>query len=231
MRKLNPFNFTKNRYLIVLFLILIIILLFSTLSKKKNIQVNSVFPSPNSLCSSLIKPITINFTKEITPQDKKNIDVKIEPPLSFSQQWINNHKTLKLTPKFIFKEKTTYKVSIFFHQKPIYSWSFTTPSLNQVSPQEAIQIQGYQDPAGEELRKAYQERPWLKFLPIRTRNYSITYLKSKNAIRVLMKIDITSPLSREEQIAQIKNEAPKRLEEIGVDINKEKIYYTFTPEE
>ena len=85
------------------------------------------------------------------------------------------------------------------------------------------------DPVGEALKEALKERPWLLDLPIKDKNYIIDYFENKQSFRVLMKIDITSPLSREQQIANIKAEAPKKIEAIGVDLNKEKIYYTFTP--
>jgi len=229
MRKLNLSNFIKNKYLIISFLLLIVvILLFLFLPKRKIIQVDTTSPLPNSLSSSLVKPITITFVEELTSREKENLSIEINPSLEFSQQWIDN-KTLNLTPKFVFKEKTTYNISIYFNQKPIYHWSFTSPYSSQVDPKEAAEIQGYLDPAGEAMKEAYQERPWLKSLPIQTKSYSIVYLASEQSIRVLMKIDVASSFSREEQILQIKSEVPEKLREIGVDLNKEKIYYTFTP--
>ena len=232
---LPNFNINKRKTLTSFFFWLILLSLFlfclvSLIIPSKKIQVNSVSPAPNSLSLSLINPITITFNKELTPQEKEKLNIEITPFLEISQQWVND-KILNLTPKFVFEEETTYKTSILFNQKTIYSWSFTTSKLDQVAPEEAAKIQGYFDPAGEAMRKAYEERPWLASLPIQTRNYSIYYLDSQKAIRVLMKIDVASPLSREEQIAKIKKEVPKKLKEIGVDINKEKIYYTFSTKE
>lgn len=229
MRKLNLPHFIKNKYLVIFFLLLVvIILLFWTLPKKKAIQVNTVSPLPDRLSSSLIRPIVITFTEELTSREKENLRIEINPSLEFSQQWTDN-KILNLTPRFIFKEETTYNISIYFNQKLIYNWSFTTPDLSQVDSKEAAETQGYLDPAGEAMREAYQERPWLEFLPLETKNYSVYYLAGEQAIRVLMKIDVASPFSREEQILQIKSEVPEKLKEIGIDLNKEKIYYTFTP--
>ena len=85
------------------------------------------------------------------------------------------------------------------------------------------------DPVTEALKEALEERSWLLDLPIKEKNYIIDYLADKEKFRVLMKIDITSPLSREEQINNIKTNAPKKLKEIGIDLTKQKIYYTFTP--
>ena len=229
MRKLNLHNFIKNKYLVIFFLLSVIVaLLFWILPKKKTIQVNTVSPLPNSLSSSLVEPITITFVEELTSREKENLRIEINPSLEFSQQWTDN-KTLNLTPKFVFKEKTTYSISIHFNQKLISHWSFTTPDLSRVDPEEAAEIQGYLDPAGEAMKEAHQERPWLEFLPLETKNYSVYYFASEQAIRVLMKIDVASTFSREEQILQIKSEVPEKLKEIGVDLNKEKIYYTFTP--
>jgi hypothetical protein len=85
------------------------------------------------------------------------------------------------------------------------------------------------DPTGEALKEVLEERPWLLDLPIVEKNYTIDYLEDKGSFRVLMRINITSSLSREEQINKIKTEAPQKLEAIGVDLNQEEIYYTFTP--
>ncbi len=232
---LSGLNINKRKNLVSFFFWLILLSLFlfclvSLIIPSKKIQINSVSPAPNSLSLSLINPITIIFNKELSPQEKEKLNIEIAPFLEVSQQWIND-KTLNLTPRFVFEEETTYKISILFNQKSIYGWSFTTPKLDRVAPEEIAKIQGYFDPAGEAMRKAYEERPWLASLPIQTKNYSIDYLDSKKAIRVLMKIDVASPLSREEQITKIKKEVPEKLKEIGVDINKEKIYYTFSTKE
>lgn len=94
---------------------------------------------------------------------------------------------------------------------------------------EGKEIQIPYDPAGEALEQALEERPWLLDLPIEGQNYNIAYLGEEKGFRVLMRIDITSPLSREQQIANIKAQTPEKLKAIGVDLNKEKVFYTFTP--
>jgi hypothetical protein len=98
-----------------------------------------------------------------------------------------------------------------------------------MSPVPSALSNVYYDPVTEALEKALEEKPWLLELPIASKNYTIDYLGQEKGFRVLMKIDISSSFSREEQITQIKKEAPEKLEQIGVNLDQEKIYYTFTP--
>jgi len=224
MRKLT---FSKKRYLLILFFAIVILLAF-IIPHRKKITISTVSPLPNTVSKTLTSPLIITFTRPLTYQEKNDINVQVNPPFEFIQQWTNN-KSLTIKPKSILKEKTTYHVSVYFQSRPTYKWSFTTSSLNQLNPEETAAIQGFIDPAGQALEEAYEKRPWLRFFPIQTKNYSIDYLDSQKKIRVLMRIDITSPLSREEQIAQIKKEVPEKLKEIGVDLEKETVYYTFTP--
>ena len=125
----------------------------------------------------------------------------------------------------------TSSAEIFISPLPWISPSpFPTasPSLSDLDQQ--IKMEDIDDPAiGEELRKIYRQRPWLEKLPLKSKSYIIIFDWAKESIRVRMMIDTDSSLSREAQIAKIKTEAPKQLAEIGVDLNKEKIYYTFTP--
>lgn len=116
---------------------------------------------------------------------------------------------------------------------PLPSSQIIKPNLPIVSPPASSSpspfSNSYYDPVTEALQPVLEEKPWLLDLPITNQNYSIDYLDEEKGFRVLMKIDITSSLSRQEQIDQIKKEAPEKLEQIGVDLSKEKIYYTFTP--
>lgn len=102
-----------------------------------------------------------------------------------------------------------------------------SPSPGLISPSLITEIP--YDPAFEALEQALQEKPWLLDLPIISSNYIIDYLGGEKGFRVLMKIDISSPLTRDEQITLIKKEAPEKLENIGVNLQKEKLFYTFTP--
>ena len=226
-------NLNKNtKYLfIALFIIILNIITFMFFKKippSKKIKIETIYPSDNIQTNSLIQPIQITFKKDISAKQKSNLKIKTNPDHEFTILWPNNH-TLVLTPKTPYLEKSKYQISIFFQNQLIFSWYFRTPKFEETSPEEQIKTGILIDPAGQALEEAYEKRPWLKFLPIQTKNYSIDYLDSKKKIRVLMKIDITSPLSREEQIAQIKREVPEKLKEIGVDLEKETVYYTFTP--
>lgn len=104
--------------------------------------------------------------------------------------------------------------------------------FEQIIPEkqsEQKEMEGRLDPAGRAVEEELNKRPWLKNLPIETENYSIYYLPEKQAIRVLMMINVLSSVSREKQVEQIKLEVPQKLKEIGVDLQKESFYYTFTP--
>jgi len=94
---------------------------------------------------------------------------------------------------------------------------------------EVTQDEFLHDPVGEAMQQALEDKPWLLNFPVLEKNYSIDYLGEEIGFRILMKIDISSSLSREEQIGKIKIEAPEKIKSFGVDLSKEEIYYTFTP--
>jgi hypothetical protein len=70
---------------------------------------------------------------------------------------------------------------------------------------------------------------WYKQLPLVAKSYIAIFDWKKQAIRVSLNLDTASPLSKEEQTAKIKEEATIKLKNIGVDLNKIQVYYTFTP--
>lgn len=105
-----------------------------------------------------------------------------------------------------------------------------TPFSSTSPFDEEIRKEKIDDPSiGQEVEKFYSQKPWLKNLPLVTNSYVVVYDWQKMAIRARIIIKTDSPLSREKQISQIKNSISKKLKKIGVDLNKEKLYYTFTP--
>lgn len=125
---------------------------------------------------------------------------------------------LILTPKTKLETITTNIPS----PSPAAAVLFPSPTLTSAD-------NVFYDPVTEALQEVLKKKPWILDLPITSPQYVIDYLGEEGGFRVLMKIDIGSSLSREEQISQIKKEAPEKLEQIGVDLKQEKIYYTFTP--
>ena len=101
----------------------------------------------------------------------------------------------------------------------------TATSLPAFNPQS----EPIDDPLiGKKMEQIYQQKPWLKKLPIETKNYVISYNWEKQAIRIRPIIDSNSQLSYNDQIKKIKKDTDKRLKEIGVDLNQVKKYYLFS---
>jgi len=222
-------TFVKKKYLLIFILsffsIILLTLLF--LEQQKKITVDFVRPSPNSKTANFSFPIVVYFKNDLRLEQQKKITVSLSPKTEISKQWLNN-KTLVLTPQPAFNKNAIYKISLNYKKKLIFEWQFTTPNPKEVVLKEKKKGVLF-DSAGKDLEEAYKQNPLLLYLPIREKNYSIDYLESKQKIRILMKINIVSPIPREEQISQIKTEASQKLKEIGVDLNKQQFYYTFIP--
>lgn len=204
-----------------LFLLILSLLIKFLFFKQPKIIILSVQPSPQSQIQNLSNPIIINLKNKITQDQLESIKIKIKPQINFNKKWVDN-KSVLVFPTPLLKENTEYQVFIYFKNNLFYNWVFKTLASKNKKP-------NYIDPAGEEIERTYLQKPWLSSLTIREKNYSIDYLKSKQKIRILIKINPNSPLSREEQIKKVKTIAPQKLKEIGVDLNKQKIYYTFIP--
>jgi hypothetical protein len=213
---------------IILAIGVVLVLSYLSIIPEKPIKAINVSPQPDSTVISLLQPIIIEFENNLKPSQKQKLEITTQPFVHLRSNW-NNDKIIALIPEPILNQKTSYQVSVLYQKKLIYQWSFTTPTFNQLGESEKIRVEGILDPAGQALKEAVEEKPWLLKLPIKQKNYTISYLESKQIFRVLMKFDITSPLSKEEQVSQVKLEAPLKLEEIGVDLTKESIYYTFAP--
>ncbi len=215
--RLNIFKKTPAKYVLLTSLALIVLglIIVNQLIEEKP-QIKEVQPAANSTLEKLETPILVTLHKQLTSEQQDKVSIQITPSIQLLKKWLDQ-QTLKAAPINYFKEGTEYKIDVYYNQNIVYQWSFKTakPTLD--------------DPAGEVLQKNLKEKPWIANMPIKTNNYKIQYLGSKDQFRVLMKIDITSPLSRNEQIEKIKTEAPQKLEEIGIDTSAYKIEYTFNP--
>ncbi len=217
------------KYLLIIGLLSGVIFLFYLLFLwEKPIEIKTVYPENNAQINTLIPPIVINFKSSLRASQRDLIRFNFNPNINFSLSWPSGSQAL-ITPQPSLAEKTKYTISVVFKNQAIYQWSFSTPTIEQTSSGEQDKLREFFDPAGQALEKAFIERPWLKSLPVKEKTFVIDYLEDKQSFRVLMKIDITSSLSSEEQINQIKSVAPQKLKAIGVDLVKYKLYYTFTP--
>jgi len=221
----------KIKYLLAVSSIIIILTIVNSLlsskQPKKEIIPTLVFPSPHSQTTSLTKAKVIKFEKQLSDKEKNNLQIEIEPKTVYQTDWKDN-QTLAIKPQFAFQADKLYQLSIKYQDKIISQWSFKTPQFEQLSPQEKSQLEGLLDPAGLHLEKAVKEKPWLLQMPIERKNYFIDYLGEEKGFRVLMSFDITSSLSHQEQIEQIKKDAPRELKKLNVNLDREKIYYTFS---
>lgn len=140
--------------------------------------------------------------------------------------FIISFKFTKKTPKSQFSSSPIAQPSSLINP---YTSLPPLPS-NIPPPNDQLKKERLDDPLiGGQLKEIYAQKPWLNKLPVATKSYVIVYDWQKNQIRVRIIIAASSTLSYEQQVNQIKSESIKKLEEIGVDLTKEKAYYTFTP--
>ena len=90
------------------------------------------------------------------------------------------------------------------------------------------QKEAIDDPmTGQKIKEIYQQKPWLKKLPIEKKTYVISYNWEKQAIRVRLIINADDKLSYNDQVKKIKSAVEQKLKNIGVNLTEIKVYYIF----
>lgn len=152
---------TRTRKIIIslflVFLLLVGVVIFFG-SKETGPQIIQVFPEPGSQEVKPDEVISLIFGE--TPPIE-NLSFKIEPETPFKQEVYD--QSLILSPETNLRSKATYRVVVFFKDKEILSWRFTTKILFESETIES------------ETRETQRLYPLITYLPLETALYHLTY--------------------------------------------------------
>jgi methionine-rich copper-binding protein CopC len=179
----------KNKKILLLpaiaaVLFIILILFLQNPSSNLSPQIVSTNPGNNAQNISINSEITIEFNPDLTSEDQKKISYTSSPETDSTSEWKTTH-ILTINPTQHLTEATSYKLNILYNQKSIGSISFTTASVENLSPEDQVTIQIEKD---AEYRKSIEDdlkaNPWLEKLPIETSSYVIVYDPTIKSVRV-----------------------------------------------
>jgi len=206
--------------------VIVVIVLVTTKEGKKIIQpapmITSTTPGDNSKYVVESSDLKIVFQNETTEKEKNDITIKSEPDARFASTWISD-TTLKLTPPNNLENDTTYKISVVYKGDTVKTITFKTEknSKEELANQAREQAR-YDYIFNEDLKKVFEEMPWLEKLPIENTNYRAVYDFDKNSLRIRLLIPSTASENEKE------NAKEAALESISNKIsNVEEITYYF----
>lgn len=219
-------NKHKRKLLILAGVLLALILSISSLmSPKLSPKILTVSPKNGNSGVSPNVQLKIVFTSKINEKNVDKIEVKVFPNLNHTKMWVKAD-TLIVRPAEPLLLDTKYTVSIFYNQKPIGSYAFSTKSGPQLTVTEKAVVEQADDDKvfNEETAQILASLPWYTKLPIDTSEYRVVYDFVKKSFRIRLKVYSDAP---NEKIEELKEKALRDLIKVGANPQKETYYVLF----
>lgn len=200
----------KKIFIGTLVIIAFIGYLFLTTRGTASINVLSSDPKNGSRFVDTKKEILVNLNRNISLKEGEDLKVKIFPEEKIEKVYQENK--IRIRSETEFKTDTKYEIGIYFKEKPIYIFSFTTSEFNQQQIREDGNKQAIADLAfGERYEDFLKNYPWYQSLPIEKNEYRIVYDFEKKSFRIRFKITTS-----EDQKELIVKTALEDIKKIGV---------------
>ncbi len=248
MINLNINNLLNKKFLIVVVFILVFAgyFLYDTLKEKtvpgKPIPLTtpapavsapivlSVSPANKSTDVNLYPEITIVLANPVPDFTSSTINIKSSPVISGEQKFSPDYKTLILSANKALDVNKEYFLSVEVNGVEIYSWSFTTSSLGNISlpDQERAQTEADLNFAknAEDIIRDY---PWREKLPLQTEDYFVYFDIEKKVFIGKIYLRSEPADSAENKIGLLKKQILASLEVLGVDLSRYRFIWKTIP--
>lgn len=187
---------------IVVLLIVTTILLLISKNKKTTIQFVRSTPIDQANSVNLTDPISVEFNIQGQEAISANttITYKLDPNTETSSFW-KSDQVLTITPQYTLAPDTKYTLDIYQGTTLIKELSFTTKSSSELTTQEKQNYQTQSDFRYAQSEGAlYQNKPWLKNLPIDNNQFVAVYDPTKDGIFVKILEKTADPAVLQTQI-------------------------------
>ncbi|MBI5045384.1 MAG: Ig-like domain-containing protein, partial [Candidatus Levybacteria bacterium] len=162
-------------------------------------------PQDNKENVTIFSPITVQFSRKMTPPEQSGLSIRTTPRVVFIRQWQKDEKTLMLTPESALAENQQYTVVITFGQ--------TTTSVSFTTTSKAGSITNNITQAGLERSDVTRQYPWFNSLPLLSGKYQVNFdLKKKVFVAKLF-------VYREVEVPVLEQVISDKLKGLGVDLN------------
>lgn len=191
----------------------ILIIIVSLLSSREELKVTSVSPINGATNISLFPTFSATFSRAVAPAEQKLLLFSASPEITGEQKWSADRKTLTLTPSRALQIGQKYVFQVAYREK-LFSWSFTTSPLENLSYEDQIKLQAEADKNfGKEQEEVLRKYPWYLKLPLLTERYFVYFNLEKEAF-------VGKPYAKGDQSAvePLKQEVISALEGLEIDI-------------
>lgn len=202
---------SHNKISIVLVSLLVIIVLTAIIFRITRVKPSLEIISGNS---------NIGIFDELVIQTENldNLD-KIELITNPSTQTkiSTNSNNISIKPVSHWVPQTQYSINLVLDNKIIYSFKFESRNIDSLSEAESdfLLVKSYENDSSE-LNNLYNEKPWLKSLPIINSAYIIIYDYSNEKIRIRL---LNTDLLDSTEIKAVQAKAEEELESIDLPEN------------
>lgn len=174
----------------------------------KPLKVMEISPNPKDRID-LRPEIVLILNREVGANEKDQLTVVTKPELGLEYKIVD--KQIRVEFKRQILPDTTFGLAVGLGNQVVFTTRFTTKPIEYLNSQEKADFQTYLDfeyAQGQE--KAYQERPWLKDLPIYTDKYVVVYDSEVGKVRVRLIVPSSNA---------VKQEAINELKKKGVPVD------------
>lgn len=202
----------------------------SSTKPEAQLTVVSTSPEKEATGSSIIQPIKVVFSQEISSNDHNQITLTTTPQSVFTKKLSPDQRSIEFDPLIPLKTDQKY-LAIISLPNNSYTWSFTTTQVNRIPVADQLKIQSVADQDfGAWQANIYKNYPWYNKLPLQTTSYYIYFdLDKKRFISDLYPKTSSSTLV-EDQVNQFKKDITNKLAGFGIDTARYEFEWNTHPE-
>lgn len=173
-------------------------------------------------------PISVVFSRAVSPSEQETIAIHISPIASGSARWSQDKTTFTFIPTLPLLENTSYSATVIYSS--ISSpWSFSTASIPPLPPQvqQGRDQQTQLDQQWSDYQNSIQQNfPWYNSLPLSGDTYFVTFEPHSEKFTANLYPDVSI---QTQDANRMKQEISSQLEALGVDLQKYPIIWNIVP--
>lgn len=179
-----------------------------------------VSPKDGTTGVGIYPRITATFSRPLSSQEIKNIQITSFPQLEGKISLSNDRKTVIFSNDLPLLQDQQYVFNTTYPSGN-YKWEFATTSPQNVPDEEQARAQTHADRGfGLWVESVQKQYPWYNKLPLQTQSYFVYFDLERKVFITSLYPNKTSRVSIDQQVQSLKENIMKRLQGFGIATEK-----------
>lgn len=195
----------------------------------EDLSIISTIPINSEANVGIYPTIKINFSRVLTSTEKRAVKVTINPSAKNTMNWRSDSSTLTIDFAEVLLPNQEYTL-IISYLTAIYSLSFKTSPLEQITTDDQIKAQSEADRNFTGWERSLEKYPWYDKFPLHTENYYVYFDLDKKSFSATLFPSASSTLPIDQQVETFKREVEGKIISFGISLAQYPILWEVTPE-